>query len=60
MSEELTKQGYNLIIDRIMEMHVEPPNILTAAGLATWIQAYNQCQNEIIDLIGELRDKHGR
>lgn len=60
MSEELTKHGYSMIIDRIIEMRVEPPNILTAAGLATWIQAYSQCQNEIIDLIAKLRDSNGR
>ena len=57
---ELTKQGYDMIIDRIQDMQVETPTILTAVGLQIWIQAYTQCQDAIIDLIAELRDKYGR
>ena len=57
---ELTKQGYDMIIDRIKDMEVETPTILTAYGLQIWIQAYTQCQDAIIDLIDELRNQYGR
>lgn len=57
---DLTKQGYDMIIDRIQDMNVETPTILTATGLQIWIQAYTQCQDEIIDLIAKLRDSNGR
>lgn len=57
---ELTKQGYDMIIDRIHGMQVETPTILTATELQIWIQAYIQCQDTIIDLIAGLRDKYGR
>ena len=57
---ELTKQGYDMIIERIMDMSVETPTILTATGLQIWIQAYTQCQSEIVELIEDLKDQFGR
>lgn len=57
---ELTKQGYDMIIDRIEDMSVETPTILTAVGLQIWIQAYTQCQHDIIDMLEDLRDSNGR
>lgn len=52
---ELTTQGYDMIIERIRDMHIETPTILTAVGLQIWIQAYVQCQNEVIELIEDLK-----
>ena len=60
MPDGLTKMGYDDLIDRISDMRIETPTILTATGLQIWIQAYTQCQDAIIDLIAELRDKYGR
>lgn len=60
MSEELTKVGYSLIIDRIVNRKVEPPKGLDAIGLLNWCSAYAQCQNDILDIIEKLRDSNGR
>ena len=60
MSEELTKAGYSLIIDRIVNRKINPPQGLDAAELLNWCSAYAQCQNDILGIIEKLRDSNGR
>lgn len=60
MSEELTKAGYSLIIDRIVNRKIDPPQGFDADGLLNWCAAYAQCQNDILDIIEKLRDSNGR
>jgi len=60
MSEELTKAGYSLIIDKVVNRKVDPPQGLDAVGLLNWCSAYAQCQNDILDIIEKLRDSNGR
>ena len=57
---ELTKQGYDNIIDRIVNRTVEPPKTLTVQALNAWLNGYAQCQLEILDIIETLRDTNGR
>ena len=60
MSEELTKAGYSLIIAKIVNREVNPPQGLDAVGLLNWCSAYAQCQKDILDIIKKLRDSNGR
>lgn len=60
MSEELTKAGYSLIIDKIMNRKVDPPQGLDAIGLLNWCAAYAQCQEDILGIVEKLRDSNGR
>lgn len=60
MSEELTKAGYSLIIDKIVNREIDPPHGLGAVELLNWCSAYAQCQNDILDIIMKLRESNGR
>ncbi len=60
MSEELTKVGYSMIIDQIVNREVEPPEGLDAVGLLNWCTAYAQCQDDILDIIEKLMNSNGR
>lgn len=57
---ELTKQGYDNIIDRIINREVEPPKDKNCAELNAWLQGYADCQNAIIDIIESLKNQFGR
>lgn len=57
---ELTKQGYDFIIDRIVNRKVEPPSGYTLNELGVYLTAYAKCQHDILDLIIRLRDENGR
>lgn len=60
MSDELTKAGYSLIIAKIVNRKVYPPQGLDAVELLNWCSAYAQCQNDIVDIIKKLRESNGR
>ena len=57
---ELTKMGYDLIIDRIVNRKVEPPKNMTINELGVWLTAYAKCQNDIVTMLLELKDQNGR
>ena len=57
---ELTTQGYDNIIDRIVNRIVKPPEELTANELCIWCNAYAECQDNIIDIINKLKEGYGR
>lgn len=53
---ELTKHGYDLAIDKIVNRTVEPPKDLNVFELNMWLNAYAECQKDIIDVLAKLRD----
>ena len=57
---ELTMMGYDLIIDKIVNRTVEAPEGLTARELLIWMNAYADCQDDILDIIEKLKDTNGR
>ena len=58
--EELTKIGYDNIIDRIINRKVETPKDMNCITLHAWLTGYTDCQHDIINIIKELRDQNGR
>ena len=57
---ELTKIGYDQIIDKIVNREIEPPKGMNCVALNEWLQGYADCQNAIIDIVEKLRDQYGR
>ena len=57
---ELTKIGYDQIIDKIVNREIEPPKGMNCFVLNAWLQWYADCQNAIIDIVEKLRDQYGR
>lgn len=57
---ELTKSGYDQIIDKIVNREIEPPKGMNCFALNAWLQGYADCQNAIIDIVEKLRDQYGR
>ena len=57
---ELTKTGYDQIIDKIVNREIEPPKGMNCFVLNAWLQGYADCQNAIIDIVEKLRDQYGR
>lgn len=58
---ELTKMGYDMIIDRIVNRQLkELPEGLTVQELNQWLTGYATCQNHILDIIIMLRDDFAR
>jgi len=55
---ELTKVGYDNIIDRIVNRKVEPPKDMNCITLYAWLTGYTDCQQDIINIIKELRDQN--
>ena len=53
---ELTKNGYELVIDKIVNRTLDPPKGLNVFELNTWLNAYAECQKDIIDILIKLRD----
>lgn len=58
--EELTKVGYDHIIDRIVNRKVEPPKDMNCITLYAWMTGYADCQHDIIDIIEKLKEQNGR
>lgn len=56
----LTPQGYELIVDRIVNRAIVPPAGLSMEQLQIWCSAYAKCQSDIIDLIIELKNNMPR
>ena len=51
----MTDTGYKMVIDRIVNRQVVPPTDLSIRELSVWLNAYAQCQNDILDVIETLR-----
>lgn len=59
MPEVLTKMGYDMIIERIVNRTVQPPDDMTVEMLNTWLTGYAKCQNDVLEIIGKLKDQTG-
>ena len=60
MPEGLTKMGYDEIFNRIVNRTVKPPQDLTVEMLNEWLSGYAQCQDDILTIIGSMKDQYGR
>ena len=60
VSEGLTKMGYDMIFDRIVNRAVQPPDDMTVEMLNAWLSGYAKCQNDVLEIIGKLKDQYGR
>lgn len=58
--DELTKIGYDQIIERIVNRQFDPPRGKNLRELSDYLTGYADCQNDIISLLQELRDEYGR
>ena len=54
-SRELTKLGIDSPISRIVNQEVKPEEAMTTPMLNAWLNGYAQCQNDILDIIDEMR-----
>ena len=52
--------GYDDIVNRIINRTVQPPTDKTCFELNAWLQGYAECQNNILEIIGQLKDQYGR
>ena len=60
MPEGLTKMGYDMIVEHIINRKIQPPNDKTCFELNAWLQGYADCQNAILEIIGKMKDQYGR
>lgn len=60
MPEGLTKMGYDMIFERIVNRTVQPPDDMTVEMLNAWLTGYAKCQNDVLEIIGKLKDQFGR
>ena len=60
MPEGLTKMGYDMIVEHIINRKIQPPNDKTCFELNAWLQGYADCQNTILEIIGKMKDQYGR
>lgn len=58
--EGLTKMGFDQIIERIQNMRLSIAGPITLEDLERYLEGYGRCQSDIIGLLQELRDQHGR
>lgn len=58
--EGLTKMGFDQIIERIVNRQFDPPRGKNLRALSDYLTGYADCQNDIISLLQELRDRYGR
>lgn len=57
MPEGLTKTGYDMIVEHIINRTIQPPNDKTCFELNEWLQGYADCQNTILEIIGKMKDQ---
>lgn len=60
MTEGLTQMGYDQIVERIVNRTVQPPDDMTVEMLNAWLTGYAKCQNDVLEIIGKLKDQYGR
>ena len=56
----LTNMGYDQIIERIINRMVQPLDDMTVEALNAWLTGYATCQNDVLEIIGKLKDQYGR
>lgn len=57
---ELTKQGYDMIFNRIVNRTIKVPEDMPLNELSAWMSGYAKCQLDILDLIVALKESNGR
>ena len=57
---ELTKQGYDMIIDRVINIKITPPDGLTIAELKRWMEGHADAQARILGILEKMKDSNGR
>ena len=57
---DLTKQGYDMIIDRVINMKITPPDGLTIAELKRWMEGHADAQAEVVAMVEQMKDSNGR
>ncbi len=45
----------NLVISKVVNRSVEVPNDMTVSELNSWLNGYARCQDDILELIDELK-----
>ena len=60
MSEELIKNGYDQIIERVINRTVDPPKGKTTIELTAWLTGYADCQKAVINIIRQMKDQYMR
>ena len=60
MPDGLTKMGYDMIFDRIINRTVQPPDDMTIEMLNAWLTGYATCQNDVLEIVGKLKDQYRR
>ena len=45
----------NLVISKVVNRAVEVPNDMTVSELNSWLNGYARCQDDILELIDELK-----
>ncbi len=45
----------NLVISKVVNRAVEVPNDMTVAELNSWLNGYARCQDDILELVDELK-----
>lgn len=60
MPEGLTKMGYDMIVEHIINRKIQPSEEMYTMELSAWLTGYTKCQNDIIDIINKLKDQYGR
>lgn len=60
MVPELTKMGYDMILDRIGRLKVTMPDAMTSNEMMLWLGGYQECKNQIVDLVEKLKTENER
>ena len=45
----------NLVISKVVNRTVEVPNDMTVTELNSWLNGYAMCQNDILELVDDLK-----
>ena len=54
----LTEQGYDAILKRVIEMKVPVPHDKTIGEMKDWIAGYAECMAAVVRIIEDLRDSN--
>lgn len=57
---DLTKQGYDMIIDRVTNLKITPPQSLTIIELKRWMEGHADAQASILSILEQMKDSNGR
>lgn len=51
----MTDTGYKMLIDRITNRPVNPPENLNVNTLTIWVDGYLQSEHDVLDIIEEMQ-----